>query len=161
MRSTAVLVLSLITAACASGGAGAGAGTTVSPTYNFTAVKSVYVQTPAIRLRSGGGGDTRALEITVADALREHLRREHGWIAARSPQEADLVAHFQLTDWEDMGDASRVGGTVNLESAANSETVFTTSSVYPSRFGAGAPGQPADNLTRLFESLFSPLRQGR
>jgi hypothetical protein len=134
----------------------------VSETFRFQDVKSVYVQTPLeVRLRSGGVGDTRGLETTVAEALREHLRREFGWVSARSPLEADLVARFQLTDWESGAEGARVGGAVTLQPAKGGEEVFSASTVYPGRFGAGAIGPPLENLPNLFDSLFKPLKERR
>lgn len=146
--------------ACASSG-GSGSGTQLSDTFRFTDVKTVYVETPVgVRLRTGAGGDMRSLETAVADALIEHFRQDLGWIAARTPAEADVSARFQLTDWESGSDGTRVGGTIML-AAPTGEIVFSASAVYPSQFGAGASGPPLENLPNLFRTLIKPVKDKR
>lgn len=152
------LVAAVAMAACASAGsAPGGSGPTVSETFPFTAVKTVYVETPVVRLRGGAGGDMRSLENAVGDALREHFRRDLGWTAARTQGEADITARFELTDWESGSEGTRVGGALTLL-APDGETVMSASSVYPNRFGTGAPGPQIENAPNLFQSLLKPVK---
>ncbi len=164
----AFAVLAIIgVSACASAGAGAGGGgggnaaAQTSETFPFAGVKSVFVETPVeVRLRTGAGGDMRSLETSVAEALREHLRQDLGWTSARTQAEADVTARFQLTDWDNGAEGTRVGGTMTLLSPTN-EKVFSATSVYPSRYGTGAIGPQTENLPNLFRSLLKPVKDRR
>jgi hypothetical protein len=156
-----LMLIGAVLVACASSSTTGAGATVISQTFRFTDVKSVFVETPVeVRLRGGAGGDMRSLENTVADALREHFRQEFGWITARTSADADLSARFELTDWESGNEGTRVGGSVTLVSPTG-EQVFSSTAVYPSRFGAGAPGPQLENLPNLFRTLLKPVKDMR
>lgn len=152
----AVALAAVLVAGCAS--AAGGNGGYVDPDYDFGAVRAVHVQIPIrVALRGSAGVGNRELEAEVAQALRTFFRRDMGWTSAARAAEADLVARFELTDWDQGQDGSRVGGAVELVAPATEEVVFRADGVYPNRFGPPSPGTPLDLTDELFRMLFEEL----
>ena len=149
------LLLMFVVTACASGG-GATGSDHIAPDFDFNSISSVHLDTPIrMTVRGAGNADvTRAVELE----LRDFFRQELAWARSPNAAGADVVARFELTDWESAVAGSRVGGTLELVRPADGTVVYRATHVYPSRFGAPAPGTARDLLPDLFLDLISAAR---
>lgn len=156
MRLSWVMALAVLLVGCASGGTGS--GTHLDPDFDFSRTRSVYLARPVqVSVPGSARMGDRELERTLEEELRDFFRREQSWTWATRPDNADLVAKFELTRWEQKSDGSRVGGKIELARPDGESPVFKGETTYPSRFGTGAPGSPQDILHDFFRALFEPI----
>lgn len=159
MRRLRFSLLGLVMiAGCAS--ARGGAGAYVDSAFDFSRVRSVYLETPIqLTVRGSEGIGNRDLERVTEQELREFFRRELGWTSASTVAEAGLAAAFELTHWEEDASGSRVGGSLEL-TRPDGVVIFRARTVYPSQFGVGAPGSPRELLPDLLRELLEPVDEG-
>ena len=153
--SIPALLGALAITACASGGSAPAAE--LDPTYDFTRVRTVYVETPVQVTVPGssGVGNTQIAE-TAERRLREYLRAERGWTVAGTAAGADLTVRLQITQWEPGSTGSRVGAVLELVRPTGGR-VLRSADVFPSRFGTPAPGSPTDLMDPLLDQLLGDL----